>query len=243
MRACVAANQMMRSTVLVCLALAAGENPVPDFMVGEYGAGTSPPRKPPTPDTDKSIHLVTRRDDVESVKTLIEMAAGDEDNPDVEKIKTLISLPGKGGQSPLMAAALEGSAKSFKVLLEHGAEAVFGCAVPDAVLCSRQSPYHPAGFKGRAEIVKISKAHGLDPLDMHEGFTGMHRACAEMGFTDKDKRQDYTDTVLAFLEMGVDPEHKADDGRTCLEMTSNEATKKLVQEWVDRKATKKTDEL
>lgn len=239
---------MMRSTVLVCLALAAGvasEAPQPLWQ--------SEPRLPsipetggrggPTPDTDKSIHIVTRRDDVESVKTLIEMAMGDEDNPDVEKVKKLLSLPGKGGQSPLMAAALEGSAKSFKVLLEHGAEAVFGCAVPDAVLCSRQSPYHPAGFKGRAEIVRISKAHGLDPLDMHDGFTGMHRACAELGYTDNDNRQDYTDTVFAFLEMGVDPEHKAEDGRTCLEMTSNEATKKLVQEWVRQTKMKQADEL
>ncbi|CAK0891848.1 unnamed protein product [Prorocentrum cordatum] len=167
--------------------------------------------------TDTPLHTAARADDAGKVEALIAEAAE-------------LNALGQGGQTPLMAAVLGGATNAVKVLLAKGADTSVGEK-------DGYTPFHGAGFQGRAEIAKLLKAHGLDPLDTHsDGYIGMHRACW-------GKEQRHTDTVRAFLKMGVDAEYKAGNGKTCLEMTSNAATKDFVQGWIDRKKKKKAAEL
>jgi ankyrin repeat protein len=165
--------------------------------------------------SDTPLHTAARADDPEKVEALITEGAE-------------LNVRGNGGQTPIMAATLGGATKAFKVLLEKGADTSIGEK-------DGYTPYHGAGFQGRAEIARLLKAHGLDPLDTHsDGYIGLHRACW-------GREQRHTDTVRAFLKMGVDAEHKAQNGKTCLDMTPNEATKKFVQGWLDRKKKKATE--
>ena len=43
----------------------------------------------------------------------------------------------------------------------------------------------------------------------------------------KEKR--HTDTVKVFIDAGVDPSEVAGNGKTCLQMTQNRATSKLIK--------------
>jgi len=158
---------------------------------------------------DTPLHTAARADDPAKVEALI--AEGAE-----------LNAKGNGGQTPLMASVLGGATNAVKVLLEKGADTSIGEK-------DGYTPFHGAGFQGRAEIAKLLKAHGLDPLDTHsDGYIGLHRACW-------GREQRHTDTVRAFLKMGVDAEYKAKNGRTCLDSTSNEATQKFVRGWLRRK--------
>lgn len=88
------------------------------------------------------------------------------------------------------------------------------------------TPLHGAGFQGRAEVAALLIARGFDPLDFHQdGFVPMHRACW-------GSEQRHTDTVEAFLKAGMSPTLKAGDGRTPIEMTTNEGTRALLQRYI-----------
>ena len=67
--------------------------------------------------------------------------------------------------------------------------------------------------------------HGVPIHDFHsDGFLPFHRAC--WGIESR-----HTDTVETFLNHGVDANVKSKDGKTCLDMTSNKETKKLIRAW------------
>merc|ERR1712194_479290 len=84
------------------------------------------------------------------------------------------------------------------------------------------TPFHGAGFQGRAKVAKHLLAAGLDPSDRHkDGSTPLHRSC--WGREDR-----HTEMVRFLLKNGVSPEEPDKNGRTCLEMTQNAATTKLV---------------
>ena len=72
-----------------------------------------------------------------------------------------INKQGDGGQTPLMAAVLGGATKSVAALLKHN---------PDTTIGEKDgyTAFHGAGFQGRADIVPLLVAHGLDPLDRHD---------------------------------------------------------------------------
>merc|ERR1711964_276373 len=71
------------------------------------------------------------------------------------------------GQTPLMAATLAGA----EYLLKINADATIGEK-------DGYTPFHGAGFQGRAEVAKHLLAHRLDPSDRHrDGSTPLHRAC------------------------------------------------------------------
>ena len=75
-------------------------------------------------------------------------------------------------------------------------------------------------------------AHGISSWETHEdGFIPFHRAC-----WGKEKR--HTDTVKVFLDAGIPYDVKSKDGRTCLDMTENKATKKLIKKY--KKSASKT---
>merc|ERR1719221_1943665 len=111
----------------------------------------------------------------------------------------------------MMAATLAGAEKSVEYLLEQKADATIGEK-------DGYTPFHGAGFQGRAAVAKHLLAHRLDPSDRHrDGSTPLHRACW-------GQEQRHTDMVRFLLKNGVDVEEKDNRGRTCLEMTGNKGT-------------------
>merc|ERR1719191_1675538 len=100
-----------------------------------------------------------------------------------------------------MAATLAGADKSVQFLLEANADATIGEK-------DGYTPFHGAGFQGRAEVAKHLLAHRLDPSDRHrDGSTPLHRAC-----WGREKR--HTELVRLLLESGVSPEEKDSKGKT-----------------------------
>ena len=136
-------------------------------------------------------------------------------------------MPGDAGEmlTALMYSSLLGFEKVAKVLLMHGADINSGMANADF------TPLHGAAFQGRPGLIKILLAAGADPLHRcADGFIPMHRAC--WGSTPK-----HTESVVAFLEHGVDVSIDAEDpdqgGRmTPLQMSeTNPMTTGLIKEW------------
>lgn len=137
---------------------------------------------------------------------------------DGESDSQLINAQGRGGQTPLMFAVLSGSNTDIvSYLLKANADTSIGEK-------DGYTAMHGAGFQGRADILKVLIDFGLDPRDTHsDGYEGMHRACW-------GSEPRHTDTVLVFLNRGNVPfDAKSRDGKTCLEMTRNSATKRLLE--------------
>eukprot|EP00403_Amphidinium_massartii_P004176 CAMPEP_0178380126 /NCGR_PEP_ID=MMETSP0689_2-20121128/5298_1 /TAXON_ID=160604 /ORGANISM="Amphidinium massartii, Strain CS-259" /LENGTH=185 /DNA_ID=CAMNT_0020000251 /DNA_START=51 /DNA_END=604 /DNA_ORIENTATION=- len=126
------------------------------------------------------------------------------------------------GQTPLMAATLAGAEKCVEFLLQQGADA----SIPEK---DGYTPFHGAGFQGRAQVAKLLLGHGLNPSDRHkDGYTPLHRAC-----WGKERR--HAEMVRLLLQNGVDPEEASSSGKTCLEMTQNSQTQKLIKKRISRK--------
>lgn len=132
-----------------------------------------------------------------------------------------------GYQTPLVNAILTGKVEAVKFLLDKGAD----YTIPEI---DKYTVFHAAGFQGRAEIVRILGAHTdengatllKDTLLMskhRDGYYPMHRACW-------GREQRHTDTVQAFLDLGVPYDLKADNGQTCMKMTKNKATDAIILE-------------
>jgi len=133
-----------------------------------------------------------------------------------------INRKGHGGQTPLMYAVLNGKIWAVKILLEYGAN--FEIKEENGY-----TPMHGAGFQGRPEIAQMLIDHGIPVNPKHkDGFAPIHRACW-------GKEQRHADTVKVFLNNGVDIDTLADDGRTCVDMTPNEETKKVLDHWETHK--------
>jgi ankyrin repeat protein len=91
-----------------------------------------------------------------------------------------------------------------------------------------------AGFQGRAEIADLLIAHGISVHDVHsDGYTPFHRAC--WGIEPR-----HTDTVETFLNNGVQGTLLSESGKSCLDMTSNKQTKKLIRNWIEEQENEKT---
>eukprot|EP00438_Fugacium_kawagutii_P029005 Skav204719 [mRNA] locus=scaffold1549:143410:146327:+ [translate_table: standard] len=129
----------------------------------------------------------------------------------------------------LREAGQGGNLESVKFLLAAEADT----SIPEK---DGYTPMHGAGFQGRAEIAKLLIAHGLNPSEKHQdGYTPIHRACW-------GSEQRHADTVRAFLKAGVPYDELADNGQRCMDMTSNKATKKLLERRA-AKAQSKTQDL
>ena len=133
---------------------------------------------------------------------------------------SLLNLRCSGGQTPIMAATLAGSAKVAKRLLEIGADTSIGEDMG-------YTPFHGAGFQGRAEIGQMLLDHGLSPIDMHsDGYTPLHRAA-----WGSEKR--HTEFVKFLLENGVDPNIPSRSGQTAFQMTNNRNTKNVLLKYIE----------
>merc|ERR1711872_912679 len=154
-----------------------------------------------------------RKDDVEENK---------------DKLGTFINIRDKNsGQTPLMMSVLMGKVQIVKLLL---AEDAVDVTVPEK---DGYTPFHGAGFQGRAEIAKLllQDKRNIDPNQKHkDGFTPMHRAC-----WGQEKR--HTDTVAMFVEVGNGPwDQKTSKGKTCMDITHNSGTKKWLKMWANNKS-------
>jgi ankyrin repeat protein len=138
-----------------------------------------------------------------------------------------INQKGPGGQTPLINAILTGKANAVKVLLELGAD----YTIPEK---DGYTVFHAAAFQGRAEIVHLLAQHtdenGQTPiqdrflLERHkDGFIPMHRACW-------GRETRHSNTVQAFLALGVPHDAPALNGITCAIMTKNQATQAILQQ-------------
>ena len=129
----------------------------------------------------------------------------------------LLNSKGGGGQTPLMASVLMGSAKCAEYLLSLGADT----SIPEK---DGYTPMHGAGFQGRAEIAKLLIKEGLDPNIVHkDGYSPVHRAAWGM-------EQRHTDTVKVFVEAGVAVcDLVASNGHTAMSMTGNPKTRSFLE--------------
>jgi Ankyrin repeat len=134
----------------------------------------------------------------------------------------------RSGQTALMHAVLMGRDSVVEFLLQ---------SVPgiDVTIPERDgyTPAHGAGFQGRANIMRIlhEASTPTRPIDVlynsdvgrhRDGFLPFHRACW-------GREQRHTDTVQYLLEIGMDVNAPA-SGKTCWEMSPNEATKRVLRE-------------
>jgi ankyrin repeat protein len=127
-------------------------------------------------------------------------------------------------QTALMTAALRGRADIVEELLSKWNA--------DPTIGEQQgyTPFHGAGFQGRAEVAKVLLKHGLDPMQRHvDGYTPLHRAC-----WGKDQR--HADFLRVILEHGAgNPNVKTLKGETPLMMvrshSKNKAAAKVLMEF------------
>lgn len=124
------------------------------------------------------------------------------------------------GQTPLMGAVLRGNTNVVELLLTKGADVSIGEK-------DGYTPAHGAGFQGRADIMKLLKEHGIDVVgDKHtDGYFPLHRSCW-------GREQRHADTVEYLIsKAGADVNLQAEDGRTCLDMTTNPATLQVLKKY------------
>jgi len=141
-----------------------------------------------------------------------------------------INIRGPSGYTPLFESVLKRHVHSVHLLLERGAN-------PHIVNNDGFNALDAAAFGGCAMCAHALIAAGLDPnVVRHDGFNALHRAI--WGDTPQ-----HTATVRVLLEAGVSPNKIANSIGTIpgqksgpvhpLNMVNeNEATKKLLEEWI-----------
>ena len=151
------------------------------------------------------LFAAVRNDDPAAIEAALAAGAG-------------IDSIGDGGQTPLMAASLGGSARSVALLLSRNADATIGEK-------DGYTPLHGAGFQGRAEVARLLLKDPRVPNEAHrDGFFPVHRACW-------GPEQRHTDTVRAFLEAG-EFDRKTRDGKGLAEVCArNKRSQALVADW------------
>ena len=140
-----------------------------------------------------------------------------------------INAIGPGGQTPLMMAVLSGKDEAVRILLSRGADVTIGEK-------DGYTPCHGAGFQGRADIMKMLIQHGLPcTTDRHsDGYTPLHRACW-------GNEPRHTETVRALLKAGAPPDQTSSDGKTPIQLTGNQGTKRLLRHRLDKRAESKPE--
>lgn len=160
----------------------------------------------------KTLFEATRQNNVEAIRNA------------VLKRHENINEIGPGGQTPVVMATLLGLAQAVKTLVDLGAN----LEIPEK---DGYTVAHAAGFQGRADVLRVLLEHtNVDPNIPHaDGYYPLHRACW-------GREPRHAETVHVFLQDGgVDPQLVAQNGKTCLEMTRNEATIQVLQEAIAAK--------
>ena len=147
------------------------------------------------------------------------------DNSD--SLNSFINLKDEeSGQTPVMMSVLRGRTEMVRLLL---AEAAVDVSIGEM---QGYTVMHGAGFQGRAEILKllVEDKRDIDPSDVHQdGFSPLHRACW-------GNEARHTETVKVFLELaGVPWDLRSKKGTTCLDVTSNQGTRNLLNKWRKQK--------
>ena len=86
--------------------------------------------------------------------------------------------------------------------------------------------------------MKLLIDHGLPcQTDRHrDGYTPLHRACW-------GREARHTETVRVLLKAGTPPDQPSSDGKLPVDLTSNSATRKLLEHRLSRKSSQDNKEL
>lgn len=155
--------------------------------------------------TDRAIFQAVKEDDPAAIKRALEAGVD-------------INTIGPGGQTPLVNAVLSGKFHAVQMLISQGADT----SIPEK---DGYNIMHAAAFQGRYDILKFFLSQGYGPLmtQHSDGFYPFHRSCW-------GREERHTQTVNVFIKHGnVDPNLLSADGKTCLQMTRNEKTKELIE--------------
>eukprot|EP00565_Helicotheca_tamesis_P003826 CAMPEP_0185724698 /NCGR_PEP_ID=MMETSP1171-20130828/1106_1 /TAXON_ID=374046 /ORGANISM="Helicotheca tamensis, Strain CCMP826" /LENGTH=241 /DNA_ID=CAMNT_0028392613 /DNA_START=11 /DNA_END=736 /DNA_ORIENTATION=- len=155
----------------------------------------------------------------------------------------------ESGQTPLIAASLQGNEEFVKHLIENGADTSIADPKWEGL-----DLIHILASEGQKKIIKL--LHKMKPhLDLHEyhdddGLLPLHRACLGMdkGHADTVKFlcQEYSGDahVNSKVKSTKKSVERGYDGKTCLELTKNEGTKYYIEEFMKvRKILPMGDEL
>ena len=168
-----------------------------------------------TCDLINEVFDAIKGDNTEALRRIIS------DNTD--NLDSFINLKDEeSGQTPVMMSVLRGRTEMARLLL---AETAVDVSIGEM---QGYTVMHGAGFQGRAEILKLllEDKRDIDPSEIHQdGFSPLHRACW-------GNEARHTDTVKVFLEVaGVPWDLRSKKGTTCLDVTSNQGTRNLLNKW------------
>ena len=172
-----------------------------------------------TCDLVNEVFDAIKDDNTEALRRIIS------DNTD--NLDSFINLKDEeSGQTPVMMSVLRGRTEMVRLLL---AEPAVDVSIGEM---QGYTVMHGAGFQGRAEILELllEDKRDIDPSEIHQdGFSPLHRACW-------GNEARHTDTVKVFLEVaGVPWDLRSKKGTTCLDVTSNQGTRKLLNKWKKHK--------
>ena len=138
----------------------------------------------------------------------------------------------RSGQTPFMAAVLRGKYNIVQYLLDNetGKFDVYQGEKMGYI------PVDGAAFQGRADVMKLLlERTNMDATYTHEdGHTPFHRSC----WGKESRHSEVTRFLLEYYDAKMDLDLvnlKSGNGLTCRQMTENEETLKVLDEWSQRK--------
>lgn len=175
--------------------------------------------------------------EAQATQALFEACSSPRGVDSVEDVQAAISNGAKltvvddnSGQTPFMAAVLRGKINIVKYFLDNqmGNFDVYQGEKMGYI------PVDGAAFQGRADIMKLLlEQTNMDATYTHEdGHTPFHRSC----WGRESRHTEVTRFLLEYYDGKMDLVNlKSGNGLTCREMTENEETLRLLDEWSQRK--------
>eukprot|EP00434_Breviolum_minutum_P017697 symbB.v1.2.015622.t1/scaffold1162.1/size134634/9 len=139
----------------------------------------------------------------------------------------------KDGQTPVMSASLAGHAEVVEFLIQRGCNVTIGDK-------DGYKPLDASTWMGHLEVVEVLMKYS-SPEKLHsfhsDGFAPIHRACWGDGLLVAagrtwtvfdpfflDSGHQHSKVVRSLIEAGVDPQLRASNGSTCLQLSKRQET-------------------